>query len=102
MKKIILTLALAISSICTFAQSPVELVTYKNKFGPWNAKEDHYVFEPYVYANITFSFYSTYITVNDKNRSIYRITEEFPAVEENGCKTTKCKCLDEQNNQCLF
>jgi hypothetical protein len=102
MKKIILTLALAISSICTFAQKPVELVTYKNKFGPWNARENHYVFEPRVYANITFSFYDHYISVNDVPHSIYRITEDLPITDEDGCKTTKCKCLDEQNKECLF
>ena len=101
MKKIVLLLALAITTATTFAQDPVNLVTYKNQFGPWSEKDGSYVYEPQVYSTITFSFYSNYISVDDKNHSIYRITEDLPTTEKNGCKTSKSKCLDEQNNKCL-
>jgi len=102
MKKILLFLALAITTATTFAQDPVKLITYKNRFGPWSQKDGSYIYEPYVYSTITFSFYSNYISVDDKNHSIYRITEDLPTTENNGCKITKSKCLDEQNNKCLI
>ena len=101
MKKIVLLLALAITTVTTFAQDPINLITYKNQFGPWSEKDGSYVYEPSVYSTITFSFYSNYISVDDKNHSIYRITEDLPTTEKNGCKTSKSKCLDEQNNICL-
>ena len=102
MKRIILILALVTTAASSFAQKPVKLSTYKNSYGPWNATEERYMFEDYTYTSITFSFYSEYISVNDQCHSVYRITDYLPTTNENGFKTTKCRCLDEQNRKCLF
>lgn len=102
MKRIILTLAFAVSTIYTFAQDPVKVTTYKNKYGAWSEARGHYVFEDYNFANITFSFYDGYITSNDENHSIYRIKEYLEPTDIDGVKVTKVKCLDEQNRICLL
>ena len=102
MKKIFLTLVLAISSFLLFAQEPVKLITYKNCVGYFNKTAQKYEFEPYVYSGITFSFYSDYISVNDVNHSVYRITENLESEEKTDCRIAKSKCLDEGNNECIF
>ena len=101
MKRIFLTLALAIAVTCSFAQDPVKVPTYKNRFGEWSALKGHYVFKDYNFADITFSFYDEYISVNDVPHSIYRITEYLEPTDIDGVKVTKVKCLDEQNRICL-
>ena len=102
MKRIILMLAFVISTICTFAQDPVKVNTYKNRYGAWSTERGHYVFEDYNYTTITFSFYDEYISVNDMPHSIYRITEYLAPTDIAGVKVTKVKCLDEQNRICLI
>ena len=102
MKKTILTLALAISSICTFAQEPTKLITYKNASGEWSPVEKKYMYGDYAYALITFSFYDTYISVDDKNRSLYRIIETLEKLIENNTQTVRCKAMDERNRDCLI
>ena len=55
MKKIILVLSLVFISICSFSQTPVQLITYKNQVGWKNKYNDEYTYEKYVYSTITFS-----------------------------------------------
>jgi len=98
MKKIILVLALAILSIATFAQT--QLLTYKNCVGMWNKVTQKYDFEEWVYADLTFTFYDTYVSVNDANRSIYRIVRDEPVYETNEVKINSSTCLDESNREC--
>ena len=98
MKKIILVLALAISSIVTFAQT--QLLTYKNCVGMWNKVTQKYDFEEWVYADLTFTFYDNYVSVNDANRSIYRIVKDEPVYETETVKINSSTCLDESNREC--
>jgi len=98
MKKIILVLALAISSIATFAQT--QLLTYKNTVGYWNTTTQKYDFEDWVYADLTFTFYDTYVSVNDKNHSVYRIIRDEPVYESGDVKINSSTCLDETNKEC--
>jgi hypothetical protein len=101
MKKIALTLALAITSLITFAQNPITLQTYKNSVGYYNNTTQQFDFENYVYANIAFSFYDTYISVSDVNHSVYRITENLPKKITRTYETSSAKCLDENNRSCV-
>lgn len=98
MKKIILTLVLAILSIVTFAQT--QLLTYKNCVGTWNKTTQKYDFEDWVYSDLTFTFYDTYVSVNDANHSIYRIMRDEPVYETETVKINSSTCLDEGNREC--
>lgn len=102
MKKITLTLVLAFASLITFAQQPTVLQTYKNSLGYYNKSTQDYDFENYTYSNISFSFYSSYITVDDISHSVYRITEELPKRISRDGETTSAKCLDENNRSCII
>ena len=51
---------------------------------------------------VTFTFYETYVTVNDISHSVYRIVEDLPSVEKDGYKLVRSKCLDEQNRTCIL
>ena len=98
MKKTILTLTLAILSVMVFAQT--QLLTYKNCVGTWNKTTQKYDFEDWVYADITFTFYDTYVSVNDANHSIYRIMRDEPVYETETVKINSSTCLDESNREC--
>lgn len=98
MKKITLTLSLAIFSVLAFAQT--QIPTYKNAVGYWNTETKQYDFEDWVPANITFTFYDTYITVDDAGHSIYRIMKELPKFENDRTIVNSAKCLDETNKEC--
>lgn len=50
---------------------------------------------------MTFSFYKDYISVNDENRSIYRIIEDIPVTNDKEKETTKAICYDEKNRKCV-
>ena len=50
---------------------------------------------------MTFSFYNDYISVNDENHSIYRITEDIPVINDSEKETTKAICYDEKNRKCI-
>lgn len=101
MKKITLTLALIISSLVTFAQQPAVLETYKNSVGYYNSSTKKYDFETYAYSNLTFSFYDTYVSVNDIMHSVYRITEILPKNVTKTSETASVRCLDERNRSCI-
>ena len=98
MKKIILTLALAISSAIAMSQTVIP--TYKNALGHWNSVTHKYDFDEWVYADITFSFYDKYVSVNDRNHSVYRIVSDEPDYETNEVKISSSICLDETNTEC--
>jgi len=102
MKKIIIILLILISGICSFSQNPIKLITYKNSTGNWSELDKKYMYDDYVYSTITFSFYDTYIGVNDKNNSIYRITENLEKIIDNNSETVRCKAMDESNKNCLI
>jgi hypothetical protein len=101
MKKIILILSLVFISICSFSQTPVQLITYKNQVGWKNKYNDEYTYEKYIYSTITFSIYNDYISANDENHSLYRITEELPSDVTKEKETTKALCYDEKNRKCI-
>jgi hypothetical protein len=98
MKKIILTLILAIFSVLAFAQT--QLPTYKNCVGYWNKTTQKYDFQDWVYADITFTFYDNYVSVNDAGHSIYRIMSNKPLYETETVKINSSTCLDEHNMEC--
>ena len=98
MKKVTLVLAFLILSVMTFAQT--QLLTYKNTVGYWNTTTQKYDFEDWVYADLTFTFYDTYVSVNDKNHSVYRIIRDEPLYENSEVKISSSTCLDETNTEC--
>ena len=98
MKKTILTLLLVISSVITFSQTKIP--TYKNAVGYWNKVTQKYDFEEWVFADIVFTFYDDYVSVNDKKRSIYRIVSDEPLFESETVKINSSNCLDEENREC--
>ena len=98
MKKLILVVAFLILSVMTFAQT--QLLTYKNAVGHWNTTTQKYDFEEWVYSPLIFTFYDTYITVNDANHSIYRIMRDEPLYETKTVKINSSTCLDETNREC--
>jgi len=53
-----------------------------------------------VYSPLIFTFYDTYITVNDANHSIYRIMRDEPLYETKTVKINSSTCLDETNREC--
>jgi hypothetical protein len=102
MKKVILTLALAIVSVLSFAQVPPAVIeTYSNRVGVWNQYTKEYDYEEWISVNLTFTIYKEYITVNDRTHSLYRIMEDQPVEYTEHCKVTSAKCLDEGNRSCL-
>jgi len=101
MKKIILILSLVLISICGFSQTPVKLLTYKNQVGWLDKNSNEFSYENYVYSTLTFSFYDDYISVNDENRSIYRIVENLPIDKSNEKEMTRAICYDEKNRKCV-
>jgi hypothetical protein len=101
MKKIILSLVLVFISICSFSQSPVQLLTYKNQVCWKNKNTNEVSCEKYVYSTLTFSFYEEYISVNDEGHSIYRITEDIPVINDMEKEITKAVCYDEKNRKCI-
>jgi hypothetical protein len=98
MKKILLTAALAISSIIAMSQTVIP--TYKNCVGYWNKVTQKYDFEDWIYSDITFTFYDKYVSVSDKNHSIYRIISDKPVYETETVKINSSACLDETNTEC--
>jgi len=54
----------------------------------------------YTYAEITFTFYDDYISVNDEAHSIYRIIKYLPKETYREYSITSTKCLDERNREC--
>jgi hypothetical protein len=74
--------------------------TYKNAVGYWNKVTQKYDFEEWIYADITFTFYDKYLSVNDKNHSIYRIIRDEPEYETETVKINSSTCLDETNTEC--
>lgn len=101
MKKIILTLAFIVFGVSVFSQNPVQLLTYKNQVCWKNNSTNEVLYEKYVYSTLTFSFYNDYISVNDENHSIYRITEDIPVINDSEKETTKAICYDEKNRKCI-
>ena len=100
MKRILLILAVALASLTTYSQTQV--TTYKNAVGYWDNSTQQYDYQDWVYASITFTFYQTYITANDRTHSIYRILERYPDITNETSTITSYKCLDEGNRECTF
>lgn len=102
MKKTITTIILSLFTLCSFAQSETKITTYKNCFGRYNEYKKGYDFEDFHYAEIVFTFNEKFITVDDINHSLYRITESIPTRKTNTSETRSVKCLDENNRECVF
>jgi hypothetical protein len=98
MKKTILTLVLAVSTLISISQTIVP--TYKNAVGYWNTETKQYDFEEWVPSNITFTFYDAYITADDAGHSIYRIVKDLPKYENERTIVNSARCLDENNREC--
>jgi hypothetical protein len=99
MKKIIFLAFMSTLGLTTFSQ--VVIPTYKNTVGIRNIKEQKYDFnKDWVFSNIDFVFYKTYITTTDAKHSIYRIIEAIPRYENDNVIINTAKCLDENNREC--
>jgi hypothetical protein len=102
MKKIITTIILSLFTLCSFAQFETKITTYKNCYGRYNEYKKKYDFDEFHYAEIVFTFYEKYITVDDIGHSLYRITETLPIRKTSNSETRSVKCLDENNKECVF
>ena len=102
MKKILLILSLLIISLFVKAQEPSVIETYKNRIAIYNSYTDEYDFQDYSYATLTFKMYDTYISVDDKQHSVYRAIERLPDTKTKNYQAVTIKCLDEKNRECNF
>jgi hypothetical protein len=100
MKKLLTLIAIFVS-ISVHAQFKVD--TYKNYMGRWNKYTKEYDLDnEYRYANISFTFYDSYIQANDEAKSIYRLTKNLPDDVTSKYKSVSMECLDENNKECRF
>ena len=76
MKKILIIVTLVLSATTLYSQTKVK--TYKNTLGYYNNYTKQFDLNEYTYAEITFTFYDDYISVNDEAHSIYRILRYLP------------------------
>ena len=98
MKKLLLLIFVTIISFNTYSQTRIP--TYKNTFGYYNQYRKEFDLGEFTYANITFTFYDDYISVDDNAHSIYRIVRYLPKETYNEYSMTIVKCLDERNRDC--
>lgn len=101
MKHFIISVLFAILCISSQAQE-TEIHTYKNKLGRKNVFTDEYVYETPMYGSITFYISSGYVRANDKAKSLYRFTSEPIQYDERTYKSVSWRCIDENNNDCIF
>lgn len=100
MKKLLTLLAILVS-ISVHAQ--FKLDTYKNYKGVWNKYTKEYDLDnQYRYANISFTFYDSYIEANDEAKSLYRLKKSLPEDVTSKYKAVTMECLDENNRECRF
>lgn len=84
----------------TTLYSQTKVTTFKNTFGYYNNYTKQFDLNEYTYAEITFTFYDDYISVNDEAHSIYRIIRYLPKETYREYSITSTKCLDERNREC--
>lgn len=70
--------------------------------GVYNQYTGNYDFQPYTYSNITFIMYDSYISVNDKQHSIYRSVQRLADDITKDYEAVTIRCLDEKNRECNF
>jgi hypothetical protein len=99
MKKIVIVLILAVS-VPKLIFSQTRVSTFKNTFGYYNQYKNSFDLGEYVYADITFTFYDEYISVDDNAHSIYRIVKYLPKEIYTDYSMTITECLDERNRNC--
>lgn len=102
MKKVLLILSLLVISLFVNAQEPSVIETYRSRIAIYNSYTDKYDFEEYQYANLTFKMYDTYITVNDREHSVYRAIEKLADTKTKDYQAFTIRCLDEKNRECNF
>lgn len=98
MKKILLSIFVMVITFNTFSQTRIE--TYKNCFGYYNNYYKKFDLGDYHFANISFYFYETYVSVDDDAHSIYRIIRISPKEYFTDYQITTFQCLDERNRDC--
>lgn len=98
MRKLLILIFVTIISFNTFSQT--RILTIKNTIGIFNEYTGEFDLEDFHYANITFSFYREYISVDDDAHSIYRIIKHLPKEYFSNYNMTITECLDEKNRNC--
>ena len=94
-------LFLVLTSLTSFAQEskPVKFVSNSSIRGLYNKTYNKWDYKNIEESELTFLFYSDYITVNDMAHSIYRIVDSLPLASEE--VKYSVRCIDENNKKCV-
>jgi hypothetical protein len=80
----------------------LKIHTNMNMRGDWNSYTEKYSYGEKNVADITFSIWDTYISADDKSRSVYRIINKSKDIYEDEYKIFGWDCYDERNVQCRW
>lgn len=101
MRKLLITLSLIFVSLASLSQA--KLIATKAFLGHWNDYSKEYQIDDNDIRDvrIRFSFYDTYIQVEDEARSLYRIVKTYPRKTTQFGESITADCLDERNIKCI-
>ena len=102
MKKTLAVLSIIVLVMVKPLCGQTVIKTHMNIIGKWSSYQDKYVLGEPKYANITFSIYEKYISVDDESNSIYRAVKKTHDEQIKDGKMLTYECLDEKNRTCHF